>query len=148
MATTDMQQTSEIEAALERLFHHTLEVMCFTEAERLPSLPAMGDAIEASVAFGGSRTGHLQLQVEPVAARSLTAAFLGLEAGHPSLASHTADTMGEFARILCGRLVTSLDPSTPVEMKPAAIGIRKPEKIIGQAFRAGAGTLCITVQMS
>jgi len=33
-------------------------------------------------------------------------------------------------------------------MKPACIGIRKPEKIIGQAFRAGAGTLRITLQMS
>jgi hypothetical protein len=122
--------------------------MYFTEAERLPSLPAMGDAIEASVAFEGCRAGHLQLEVESAAARSLTAAFLGVELGHPSLASHVADAMGEFARVLCGRLVTSLDPSVPFEMKPAGVGIRKPEEAISQAFRAGAGTLRITLQMS
>ena len=148
MPPTDMQQESKIEAALERLFRHTLEVMYFTEAERLPSLPAMGDAIEASVAFEGCRAGHLQLKVESAAARSLTAAFLGVELGHPSLASDATDAMGEFARVLCGRLVTSLDPSVPFEMKPAGIDIRKPEEAISQAFRAGAGTLRITLQMS
>ena len=138
---------TEIDAALERLVHHALEVMCFAEAERLPSLPNIGTPVEASVDFTGYRTGRLQLAVDAGAARALSAAFLGVEAGHPSATSETAAVVQELAHVLTGRLVTSLDPAVPFEAKRSA-PFREPETTIGQAFRVCAGTLRITPQMS
>lgn len=120
------------EAALEHLVRHTLETMCFAEAERLPSLPLMVDAIEA-------RFGNLRMAVDPVAARALTAAFLGVEPGvepwHPSVELHAHDVVQELARVLSGRLLSSIDS---VERK----------ETLRQAFRLSAGTLCITLQLS
>lgn len=138
---------TEIDAALERLVHHTLEVMCFAEAERLPSLPAMGTPIEASIDFSGGRTGRLQLAIDANAAHALSAAFLGVEAGHLSAASETIGVVQELAHVLAGRLVTFLDPALPFEAKRSTAS-RKPETTIGQAFRVCAGTFRVTLQMS
>jgi hypothetical protein len=118
------------EAILEHLVRHVLEVMCFAEAQRLPSLPLLVHSVEA-------RSGYLQIDVEPAAARALTAAFLGVEAWHPSVELHTHDAMQELARVLTGRLVTSLDAGAPFETET-----------IRQAFRLSAGTLCVTLQLS
>ncbi|HEY3457663.1 MAG TPA: hypothetical protein VGK64_24000 [Bryobacteraceae bacterium] len=138
---------TETDTALERLVHHALEVMCFAEAERLPSLPTMGTPVEVSVDFSGGRTGRLQLDVDAGAAHALSAAFLGVEAGDPSATSETAAVVQELAHVLAGRLVTSLDPAVPFEAKRAATSW-EPETTIGQAFRVCAGTLRITLQMS
>lgn len=148
MPRTDMLQASEIDATLERLVHHTLEVMCFAEAERLPRPSPLDCPIETHIDFSGSHAGHLQLEIESAAARSLAAAFLGLELSHPSLASETGDATAELARVLCGRLVTSLDPATPFEMMPANDGSSKSAETIRQTFRVPSGTLCITLQIS
>jgi hypothetical protein len=83
MPATDTLSASQIDTALEGLVHHTLEVMCFAEAERLPSLPAIAHPVEARIDFSASYAGHLQIEVEPAAARALTAAFLGLEPSQP-----------------------------------------------------------------
>ena len=138
---------TEIDLALERLVHHALEVMCFAEAERLPSLPPIGTAVEVSVDFSGGRTGRLQLAVDADAARALSAAFLGVEAGHSLAASETAAVVQELAHILAGRLVTALDPAVPFETNRSAASW-EPDATIGQAFRVCAGTLRITLQMS
>ena len=139
--------TIEIDAALERLVHHTLEVMCFAEAERLPSLPAIAMPVEASVDFSGGRAGRLQLAVDADAARALSAAFLGVEAGHPSATSETAGVVQELAHVLAGRLVTSLDPAVSFEATRSAASW-EPDAAIGQAFRVCAGTFRITLQLS
>jgi hypothetical protein len=123
-------------AILEHLVRHALEVMCFAEAERLPSLPLMVHPVEA-------RSGCLQIEVEPAAARALTAAFLGVdpavdsgvEPWHPSVEVHTTDAMQELARVLSGRLLSSLD-------------FVEPKETIRQAFRLSAGTLSVTLQLS
>ena len=148
MPTTDTVRASEIEGVLERLVHHTLEVMCFADAERLPSPPPMQRTIQARVDFWGSRAGHLQLEIESRAAGSLAAAFLGVEPWHPSLTAETGDAIGELARVLCGRLVTSLDPSAPFEIKSAPGDPHEPAETIRQAFRVAGGTLRITLQIS
>jgi hypothetical protein len=131
---------SHTEAALEHLVRHALEVMCFAEAERLPSFPLLVHPVEA-------RSGYLQIGVEPAAARALTAAFLGVEAGvepgvepgvapwHPSVELHAHDVVQELARVLSGRLLSSLD-------------FVEPKETIRQAFRLSAGTLCVTLQLS
>jgi hypothetical protein len=139
--------TIEIDAALERLVHHTLEVMCFAEAERLPSLPAMRRPIEASVDFSGGRAGRLQLAIDADTAHALSAAFLGLEAGHASAASEAFSVVRELAHVLAGRLVTSLDPAVPFETKRSTASW-EPDTTIGQAFRVSAGTFRITLQIS
>src|SRR4051794_38811728 len=122
------------EAILEHLVRHVLEVMCFAEAQRLPSLPLLVHPVEA-------RSGYLQIDVEPAVARALTAAFLGVDPGvepwHPSVELHTHDAMQELARVLWGRLVSSRDPGAPFETET-----------IRQAFRLSAGTLCVTLQLS
>jgi hypothetical protein len=148
MPATDTLSASQIDPALEGLVHHTLEVMCFAEAERLPSLPAIAHPVEVRIDFSASHAGHLQIEVEPAAARALTAAFLGLEPSHPSLVLHTHDAMHELARVLCGRLVTCLDPTTPFETKPAALGSAGHGETIRQAFSMSTGTLRVTLQMS
>jgi hypothetical protein len=149
MPATDTVSASQIDAALEGLVHHTLEVMCFAEAERLPFLPAFAHPVEARIDFSASYAGHLQMEVEPAAAHALTAAFLGLEPSHPSLVLHTRDAVHELARVLCGRLVTSLDPTAPFETTPTAIGGSVGGgETIRQAFRLSTGTLRITLQMS
>lgn len=148
MPTIDTLSASQIDSALEGLVHHTLEVMCFAEAERLPSLPAIGRPVEARIEFSASHAGHLQIEVEPAAARALTAAFLGLEPSHPSIVLHTCDAVHELARVLCGRLVTSLDPTAPFETKPAIGTFVGSGETIRQAFRLSTGTLRITLQMS
>lgn len=118
------------EATLEHLVRHALEVMCFAEAQRLPSLPLMVHPVEA-------RAGYLQIDVEPAAARVLTAAFLGVEPWHPSAEAHTQDAIEELARVVCGRLASALDPAEPFKTEP-----------IRQAFRLSAGTLRVTLQLS
>jgi 3-deoxy-D-arabino-heptulosonate 7-phosphate (DAHP) synthase len=118
------------EAILEHLVRHALEVMCFAEAQRLPSLPLMVHPVEA-------RSGYLQIEIDSAAARALTAAFLGVEHWHPSVELHTHDAMQELARVLSGRLVSSLDPAARFETET-----------IRQAFRLSAGTLCVTLQLS
>jgi 3-deoxy-D-arabino-heptulosonate 7-phosphate (DAHP) synthase len=120
-------QTTEThtDATIEHLVRHALEVMCFAEARRLPSLPRMVHPVEA-------HSGNLQIEVEPAAARALTAAFLGVEPWHPSVELHTQDAMQELARVLSGRLLSSLDSVEPIR----------------QAFRLSAGTLCVTLQLS
>jgi hypothetical protein len=116
------------EAILEHLVRHVLEVMCFAEAERLASLPRIPHPVEA-------RSGYLQIEVEPAAARGLTAAFLGVEPWHPSVELHTHDAMQELARVLSGHLLSSLDF---VDRK----------ETMHQAFRLSAGTLSVTLQLS
>jgi hypothetical protein len=86
MPIPDTPLAGETEAALERLVHHTLEIMCFAEAERMPSpLPAggAGRAILARIDFSGGCSGSLQLEVEPAGARALAASFL---ASNPRIA--------------------------------------------------------------
>jgi hypothetical protein len=122
--------------------------MCFAEAQRLPSLPPIGRPVTARIDFSGAHAGHLQLEVEPAAARALTAAFLGLEPWHASIESHTRDAMRELARVVSGRVITSLDPEAPFEIRPAQEDSVKPEETIRQAFRMNAGTLCVTLQLS
>jgi len=139
---------TEIDAALERLVHHALEVMCFAEAERLPSLPAMAVPVEVSVDFSGGRTGRLQLAVDTDAAGALSAAFLGIEAGLPSAASETAAVVQELAHVLAGRLVTAVEPAVPFETKRHCSTSWKPEKTINQAYRVCSGTFRITLQLS
>jgi hypothetical protein len=151
MQITDTPLASETEAALERLVHHTLEVMCFAEAERVASplpIAGAGRAILARIDFSGGCGGSLQLEVEPAVARALAASSLGLEPAHRSLAGQTGDAIQELARVLCGRLITSLHPAAAFEMKPAAPGSRASKETVRQAFRVPAGTLCITLQMS
>ena len=139
--------TIEIDAALERLVHHTLEVMCFAEAKRLPFLPLMAAPVEAAVEFSGGRTGRLQLAVDGDTARALSTAFLGLEAGHASAALEASSVVRELAHVLAGRLVTCLDPAVPFETKRSAASW-EPDTTIGQAFRICTGTFRIALQMS
>jgi hypothetical protein len=124
MPATEIQT----EAMLEHLVRHALEVMCFAEAERLPLTPLMIHPVEA-------RSGYSQIEVDSAAARALTAAFLGVEPWHPSVELHTQDAMQELARVLSGRLLSSLD-------------FVEPKKTIRQAFRLSAGTLSVTLQLS
>jgi hypothetical protein len=119
---------TQTEAMLEYLVRHVLEVMCFAEAERLASPPLMIHPVEA-------RSGYLQIDVDCAAARALTAAFLGVEPWHPSVELHTQDAMQELARVLSGRLLSSLD-------------FVEPKEAIRQAFRLSAGTLSVTLQLS
>ena len=129
MPTTDRPTTeSHAEAILEHLVRHALEVMCFAEIQRLPSLAPMVHPVEA-------RIGNLHIAAAPAAARALTAAFLGVEPWHPSLESQTHDVVREITRVVSGRLVTSLDPA-------------EPQQTIRQAFRLSAGTLSVTLQLS
>jgi hypothetical protein len=116
------------EAMLEHLVRHALEVMCFAEIERLPSLAPIVHPVEA-------RIGNLHIAAAPATARALTAAFLGVEPWHPSLESQTQDVVREITRVVCGRLVTSLDSI-------------EPRQTIRQAFRLSAGTLSVTLQLS
>jgi hypothetical protein len=123
-------------ATLEHLVRHALEIMFFAETERLPWPPLMIDPVEA-------RSGYLQIEIDPAAARALTAAFLGVdpavdsgvEPWHPSVEVHTHDAMQELARVLSGRLLSSLD-------------FVEPKETIRQAFRLSAGTLSVTLQLS
>ncbi len=124
MPTTE----SHAAAILEHLVRHALEVMCFAEIQRLPSLPPMVHPVEA-------RIGNLHIETAPAAARSLAAAFLGVELWHPSLESQTHDVVREITRVVWGRLVTSMDSV-------------EPQQTIRQAFRLGAGTLSVTLQLS
>jgi hypothetical protein len=135
-------------ATLEHLVRHTLEVLCFAEAQRLSAVLPIARPVAARIDFSGARAGHLQLEAEDAAARALTAAFLGLEPWHPSLASYTHDAMRELARVLSGRLVTSLDPEAPFETVAAPAGSGEPKETIRQAFRVSAGTLSVTLQLS
>jgi len=144
MPTTEI----DAEAILEHMVSHTLEVMCFAEAQRLPSQLPIVRPVAARIDFSGSHAGHLQLEIDPAAARALAAAFLGLEPWHPSLESHIQDVTHELARVLSGRLVTSLDPEAPFEMKTASAGSIEPKETIRQAFRLSAGTLSVTLQLS
>jgi hypothetical protein len=135
-------------AILEHLVRHALEVMCFAEAQRLSSVPPIARPVAAHIDFSGAHAGHLQIEVEPAAARALTAAFLGLEPWHPSLESYTHDAVRELARVLSGRLVTSLDPAALFETGAMPDGAIEPKETIRQTFRLSAGTLSVTLQIS
>lgn len=144
----DTPLANQADRALERIVRHTLETMCFAEAQRLPSFPSIRQPLEARVDFSGRRAGNLQIAIEPAAARALTAAFLGVEPWHPSLESHIRDTVDEIARVVCGRIVTSLDPAAPFETTSAIACPGESGETIRQAFRLPAGTLAIVLQLA
>lgn len=146
MPTTDTPRAIEAKAALARLVRHTLEVMCFADAELLPAAVAPANAVTACVSFSGSRLGYLQLETEQEAAITLTAACLGLDRSDADLGKHVDGTLEELASVVCGRVMTSLDPTARFEMRPAP-ALDKANEGIQQTFRLDFGILRAILQL-
>ncbi len=131
---------TEDSAVLAYTVEQVLETMCFSEAVPVSDADC-GDAMLATtVAFGGSVSGCLRLEIERHAAHELTASFLGVRelAGDSRLAD---DTVGELGNVICGRFLSFLYPSGNLRMEAADPEVADWDGIKWHQFRAEAGLL-------
>jgi hypothetical protein len=156
MSTISRPLAIEAAAILQLLVRQTLEVMCFAESELLPG-PApdhnWSSSTSAQVNFTGTRAGRLALSTTPATARCLSAAFLGANEFHPAALEAAAQTIQELTRVMCARLVTSLDPTAEFQMTMApALPAHDPQPAfrdaIDQTFQFGSGeTLQVALRL-
>lgn len=126
-----------------------LEFMCFSEAHPISDTFDTNDMIASCVQFHGSLSGSLWLEMSSGTADWLTVSFLGLSDLAPER-SQAEDTVCELGNVICGRLISWLDPSAtlridaPVKAKAANAS----RELVWQNFRADAGLLRVAFQLN
>jgi hypothetical protein len=101
---------TETSEALARSVQYALETMCFAEALRAPQAPAEPSK-RATVPFLGSLAGCLDIEIGAHAAQALTSALLGLRPGETPAEPYVHDALCELGVVICGRWLSTLDPS-------------------------------------
>jgi hypothetical protein len=147
MTTTERLAIAPI---LELSVRQALEIMCFTEAQTVTDAEPHSSDLTARVSFSGDRSGSLELAAEPPTAAALTATFLGLGDTDEPAEKLRSDTLRELAGVVCGRLISSVDPAGRFEMQawagPAGKGDLK--DAIQRTFRVASGDLRAVLHFS
>ncbi|HEY3938969.1 MAG TPA: chemotaxis protein CheX [Bryobacteraceae bacterium] len=135
---------------LEHSLRQTLEILCFSEAETLPAASPHFGSVTANVNFSGDRSGSLQMAAEPSTAHALTAAFLGLDVSSEPAAAQSGDALRELAGIVCGRLLSTVNPAASFTLQVAARNSRAPKSgsALEQTYRLPSGDLRVALQFS
>ncbi len=126
-----------------------LELMCFSEAQHIADSFEANDIIASCVPFHGSLSGCLWLEMSSSTADWLAASFLGVSDVAPA-GSQAEDTVCELGNVICGRLISSLDPSANLRIDPplkTRTGNTSRE-LVWQNFRADAGLLRVSFQLN
>ncbi|MGH9582457.1 MAG: hypothetical protein ACRD4O_05930, partial [Bryobacteraceae bacterium] len=81
---------------------------------------------------------------------TLTSALLGLQAGETPAEIYVDDTMCELGTVICGRFLSSLDPSAPLHLEHAQLAAAKkgatpPDLRLG--FQIDDGTIAVSLQL-
>jgi hypothetical protein len=147
MTTTERLAIAPI---LELSVRQALEIMCYTEAETIADPAPHSSGVSARVSFSGDRSGSLELAAQPRTVAVLTATFLGLDDANEPPEMSSLDTLRELAGVVCGRLISSVDPAARFEMQAWAgpAGDTDSTDTIRQAFRLAPGDLRAVLQFS
>jgi hypothetical protein len=152
MTKTPMTATEMLAIApiLENSVRQTLEIMCFAEAEAIAPAPPSSSSLTALVSFSGDRSGSLQLAAEPRAAHALATAFLGLNDSSDPPKTLTGDTLRELAGVVCGRLLSAVNPTARFEMQvsPGNSRAHNSQNTLQQSFRLASGDLQVGLQFA
>jgi hypothetical protein len=142
-----LDPTLHLAALLAHSLEQAIEIMCFTEACPIPAPATISAPLSAQVFFSGSRTGLLELSADPAVAAALTAAMLGMGSAAKPDQELLLATLRELARIICGRLISSLDPERPFEIRSAAHATCVPNsESITQYWRLPTGALRVVLE--
>lgn len=138
---------TDIVAVLDRSVRYALETMCFADA--VPSPAAIERAKYATVVFRAGLAGTLELAVTPDAAQALASALLGLQPGEVPDEVHVDDTACELATTICGRFLSSLDPSASLFLERARLepdgGAVPPDLRLG--FQIERGEMAVSLRL-
>ena len=110
----------ELEESLEASVSEALETMFFTCIEPLEPGSAAENTMCAAVDFKGSPSGRLELALPDCCAQALAASFLGVDEAELD-SSQTGEVICEFANVLCGSVLSRVNPNGLFELFPPAI---------------------------
>jgi CheY-specific phosphatase CheX len=138
-----------IEQALSRAAGDVLEKMFFAGFEAGPPTDPNGDpSIAVRMAFDGERRGVLALRISTIAARTLAADFLGVEAADGPDETRVRDVVRELANMICGDVLSALERSplrlSAPEIMPAADFVL-PAGGSHRSFDLGNGVLTVAL---
>jgi CheY-specific phosphatase CheX len=139
---------TEPSRALSCSLQQVLETMCFTQASPVSEVPLQGSLIRTSVAFTGSISGFIRLQASTETADWLTASFLGQTQTSANPLSEA--TVSELANVICGRFLSSLDPSARLTIYPPGPDTTTLDARVvrWQTFQLDCGLLRIAYQLN
>lgn len=141
--------TREAKRALAYSVRQVLETMCFAETEAAVGAFHETRVISTSVAFHGTWSGCVRMEMSRDAADWLAASFLGVR--DAALESGLAEeTLFELGNVICGRFVSLLDPSADLRMD-APVPMNTTGDSAGfawQHFRAEAGVLRVAFEFT
>lgn len=135
---------SEIASTLDGSVRYALETMCFAEAVPAPVFMENGKCV--SVAFRASLAGSLEIAIDPAAAQALASALLGLQPAETPAELYVDDTLCELANTICGRFLSSLDPTACLRLEPAHLSPKiavPPDLQLGFQVERGAMTVSL-----
>jgi hypothetical protein len=145
---------ADLEKALRESAEEVLETMFFAAVLGDAAEPAPEDRGGAArVAFSGAPPGVCTVAACPAAARSLAAAFLGIDESEVS-AGGADEVMRELANMICGSTLSRLAPDAPFELRSLE-GAPDPDAPAPRSHAApgarctldiGAGALALSVE--
>jgi hypothetical protein len=127
MSSTNLPAALTDRDALDRALTMVAEESFFAMVDPVPDdMPTVdGPMLSARVTFGGAFAGALKCQMPRELAQELTAAFTGEEAAADG--PGVDDLAGEFANMVCGRLLTDVAPQSLFNLEhPVVVPVSAP----------------------
>ena len=139
----------ELKDLLAPAVNNVLETMFFSETFGCSEPELAESALEARVAFSGSRSGSVSVRISKAGARCLAASFLG-ESDNVLDDARIAQVVCELANMLCGSIVTRIESHGCFDLRAPEL-LRDPaQSEIGnaeyqQSFSIEHGTLTVSL---
>ena len=130
--------------------NEVLETMFFTGLSGECTEDSAAAQLSAELAFRGSSSGKLGVEVPLVTGQLIASNFLGLEADDLSPAQIT-EVIGELTNMICGSVLSHIEPNGSFELlhpevhsKPS--GWRQNKKAVGYTFGLEESTLTLWME--
>ena len=122
--------TTDLDKALSDSAEEVLETMFFATVigEASPAELIHPASAAARLVFHGKPSGIFTVAACPVAARSLAAAFLALDEDEVSQ-ERAAEVVCELANMICGSVLSRLEPDELFELEHPEPGYRRPARV-------------------
>ena len=136
----------QVDRALEQAAVEVLQQMFFVDAVRQSAPSSTAASLAVELTFDGDPPGHLLLSLEPQAAVSIAANFLGANAAALTT-GQVADVACELSNMICGTALSRLESTATFRLSSPAVlsDPRPPANGAVVCLDTGEGNLIVTM---